>query len=334
MRRRLLLTPTGILAAAALAAAAPAALTACGGPSSARPGGSSSGLDVGIAFAPQQRGAAALEALAVPIEKAKALIDAVPEEERGDFGTSSGDGGRAGGGDSDSGDSADHRRPLAYDLDRDGNIDLLAFPQVMYGPSAGWVVHAVEHGVPRRLFGISGDWADVRVDKGAVALRFEASILAPGEARFSTTLRFAKGAWDPPIKSYAAMQGKIPAPHPPYASFTTRGPAVLRATPEVNDKPNPSEPDPADESLEHTTTLRGNVLATYPAGARGTIVASEGAWRYVAFDPATRPTETTLSHGMDEVGDGDDGPDTAPNTLLSRAWLCGWIAAAEISASS
>lgn len=298
------------------------AAAACGGPSSARGGdASASGLDVGMAFAPTKSSAAALAALAVPIERAKALIDTIPEDERGDTGADpNGDG-----------DPDNDPRPTAYDLDRDGTVDLVAFPQVMYGPSNGWLVHAAAGGKLQRLFAVSGGWADVRVERGAVALRFEARILAPGEPRFSTTLRFAKRAWDPPIKSYLAQQTKVPAPRPPYASFTTRGPARLRTAPAVDDTPNPSGDDAAAEAIDHTATLRGNVVATYGAGARGTLVASEGAWRYVAFDPATKPKETSLSHGMDTVMESNEPEsERPPNRLLSDAWLCGWIAAAEI----
>ena len=117
-----------------------------------------------------------------------------------------------------------------------------------------------------------------------------------GEARFSTTLRFAKGAWEPPIKSYQAAQTKVPAPQLPYASFTTRGAATLRAAPVVDDKPNPSGDDAGEESSDRSATLRGNVVATYAAGARGTVLASEGTWRYLASIPRpgrARPASRT-----------------------------------------
>lgn len=304
-----------LLASTAVAAAA------CGGPSSARPGGGSpGGFDLAMICPPSGGDAKALAGLAVPIEQAKALIDTIPEDERPEPSAE----------DDGDGDPSNDPRLTAYDVDRDGTVDLVAFPQIMYGPSNGWIVFAAAGGKLQRLFAISGDWADVRAAGGTAALRFEANVLGPGEARFSTTLRFANGAWEPPIKSYLASQTKVPAPRPPYASFTTRGATTLRAAPAVDDKPNPSVDDAGEEDEYRSATLRGNVVATYAAGARGTVLASEGEWRYVAFEPATRPSETSLSHGMDAIESDDEEAERPANQLRSEAWLCGWIAAAEI----
>jgi hypothetical protein len=339
MRAPPLASPAALTTLAALAALA-AALAACGGGASSvrRGAGGAGGLDVGVAFAPSERGAAALTALAVPLEKARSLIDTVPEDERGDYGRSGGAG--SGEGNGEAGDEATGEgggepgdaKPAAYDLDRDGAVDLVVFPEVMYGPSQGWLAYAAEGGKLRKLFGISGDWADVRVEAGAVTLRFQANALAPGEAVFSTTIRYANRAWDPPIKSYASAQGKIPTPRPPYGSFTTRRPTVLRARPEVDDKAKPKTEDgeEPDEEFGGTATLRGNVLASYGPGARGTVLATEGAWRYVAFDPAIKPAETSLAHGMDDTAPVEGAPEAAPRSLQSDAWLCGWAATADL----
>jgi hypothetical protein len=66
--------------------------------------------------------------------------------------------------------------------------------------------------------------------------------------------------------------------------------------------------------------LRGNVFVTYPPGARGIVLASEGAWRYVAFDPAVQPRESPTAEMAIAT---DAGPEDA--------WHCGWVAAAEIA---
>lgn len=279
--------------------------------------------DLGIALAPENRGAGALAKLAVPLERAAPLLAKLgPGESTGDTSLDGDD------------DPSNDPQTTAYDLDRNGSVDLIAIPRVMYGPSNGWVVYAPKHGELELVFSISGDWADARVDGGAVTLRFQANLLGPGEARFSTTLRFANGAWDPPIKSYAAAQGKIPKARPPYARFATRGPATLRATPAVDDKPRAD--DEGGDSYEQTTTLRGNVIATYAAaGARGLVLASEGDWHYVGFDPATPPKATSLSHGMDpeelETDVETYADREAPTELIAKAWLCGWVRAGELA---
>jgi hypothetical protein len=278
--------------------------------------------DLGFVLAPQRRGGAALAALAVPIERAQRLLETLSPDDR------SGDSEMAG----DDGD--DSPRVTAYDLDRNGTVDLVAIPRVMYGPSNGWVVYAANGGELELVFSISGGWADARVEAGAVSLRFEANLLAPGEARFSTMLRFANGRWDRPVKSYVAAQGKVPAARPPYARFSTKGPATLRATPAIRDEPQSDEAS----NYEQTSTLRGNVLAIYAAGARGLVLASQGDWHYVGFDPATRPKETSLSHGMDPEEVATDvetyADREAPTQQVSSAWLCGWVRAAELSVAA
>lgn len=204
----------------------------------------------------------------------------------------------------------------AYDLDGDGTVDLLAVSQVMYGPSQGWVVSTREGTQLEERFAISGGWADEREDAGAVALRFEANILAPGEARYSILLRYDRAAqrWDAPVRAYVAQETTPPATRGPYTRFTTPGPATLRATPAVDDSPAKNL-DELEDGFSHTQMLSGNVVARMPAGARGLVLATRGEWSYVAFDPAVAPVKSSLAHGMAGEGAG---------------WLCGWTRSSEL----
>jgi hypothetical protein len=269
-------------------------------------------LERWVAFAPEQR-QAPLASYQVPTAKAVDLIKLVPEDKRGDA------------------MEEVLKTAKAYDFDADGTVDLVAFPEIMFGPSNGFVVYVRDGAKARHILSTSGDWAAAVQTAYAVAVRFEANVLAPGEARFSQTLVYerASKSWRPVIKSYAAVQGKTPEPKL-LTPFVTAGPATLRATPSVDDRPSHR-----DEDMDRSAVLRGNALATYAAGARGVVLAEEGEWRYVAFDPATRPGATSLHHGMDHEPEQPselEAPPVEPaaNQLTTKTWLCGWVRATEI----
>jgi hypothetical protein len=213
----------------------------------------------------------------------------------------------------------------AYDFDRDGVDDLTSTGQVMYGPSQGWVVELRDGTKLAEAFAMSGEWADASEIGDEIAIRFQSYTLAPGEARYSVLVRYDRKAraFRPLVKAYVASQTTVPVVRGPFATFHTSGAATLRATPAIDDTPAPSS-DESEDSWNRTTTLRGNVVATYQANARGLVLAADGEWRYVAFDFATRPEQTSLGHGQDVTGGHE------PNKLTSDAWLCGWIRASEI----
>ena len=211
-----------------------------------------------------------------------------------------------------------------WDFDGDKVDDLAAVGVVMYGPSQGWNVSIRDGTKMTEAFAISGDWADAREQGGLVAMRFEANTLAPGEPRFSVLVRYdrADKKFLPQVRAYVASQTKVPAVGGPFATFTTLGPATLRAAPAIDDAP--IDPDNYSDDWNRSATLRGNVVATYAANARGLVLASDGDWRYVAFDFAIRPEQTSLAHGMDTGAGSED------QKLTSDTWLCGWIKASEI----
>jgi hypothetical protein len=266
-------------------------------------------LERWVAFAPVSY-EDPIASYAAPLAKAEALIQTIPAETREGF---------------------DAKEAKAYDIDADGTVDLVAIPQVMFGPSDGFVVYVRDGAKAKHVLSTSGTWHAAVQTPSAVALRFQANILADGEARFSQTITYdrAARAWRPLVKSYAAMQGKTPAPTR-LVAFATRGEATLRATPAIDDKPMRTQ------GMERSTTLRGNAVAKYGAAARGFVLAEEGEWRYVAFDPATRPTATSLGHGMDHEPEQPselEAPppeEEKPNQLKTKTWLCGWVRAAEI----
>lgn len=297
-------------------------VAACGGPKGAignQQGGTGSPdwLERSLAFAPVTH-KDPLAKYSVPLDKAAALIKALPVNEEHPI---------------ESRDQPD--RQHAYDFDGDGQPDMVTFGETMFGPSEGTLAFLRKGAAlePTPVIATSGAWVDARETPDAVAMRIETLIIAPGEARYSQTIAYNKKthAWSAVIQSYGAMQGKVGAAGAAFTAFETVGPATLRAAPAVDDAPVKQEIDEVGGGIPPTTTLRGNVLATYEGKARGVIVASEGDWRYVAFDPATRPKETSLQHGMNHGPMPAEGaPEPPPNQLTTNTWLLGWVKAAEI----
>jgi hypothetical protein len=267
------------------------------------PAAAAAGLDLATAFAPGPGDLSALEGLRVPIKRASALIRAAGFDEQARVN--------------------EFQVAVGYDVDRDGKVDLVQIPQARAMQRVDWLIAVPEGGKLRELFTVTGNWDDIRVGRGTATLRFRATMTLGEEPRISWTLHRANGAWAPPIKSYMAVQTKIPRLQLPFRSFEARARATLRAAPAVDDSREPAPAAPNDQARpgwpdEPTAMLRGNAFATYAAGARGLVLASEGAWRYVALEPAARRLELPF----EPVGAQDASPD--------GAWFCGWVAANEL----
>jgi hypothetical protein len=268
------------------------------------------GLDLGVAFAPTQENIGLVESLVarrVPTRSVSAMIRAARHDEKAIV--------------------HPFQATVATDLDRDGKVDLIEIPQARFGGRVDWVIGVPDRGKLKELFTVTGMWDGARIEDGKATLRFHATTKYDDEPRILWTLYYAGGAWAPPIKSFTAVQGKIPPTKPPYHSFEARSGATLRATPAIDDAPAqaarapvPDDPKRPGYPDSPTRLLRGNVFVAYPPGARGLVLASEGTWRYVAFDPVTGPSETAVPQ---DVIPEDNGP--------KGAWHCGWVAAAQIT---
>jgi hypothetical protein len=172
------------------------------------------GLDPGVAFAPTQDNIGPVEALVerrVPLKSVSAMIRAARYNEKAIV--------------------HPFQATVASDLDRDGKVDLTEIPQARFGGRVDWVIGIPESGKLRKLFTVTGRWDGARIEGGTATLRFHATLKYDDEPRILWTLHYANGQWAPPIKSYTAVQGKIPPTRPPYRSFEARAGATLRATP-------------------------------------------------------------------------------------------------------
>src|SRR5689334_12048966 len=242
--------------------------TAAGSAAPSATSGLPASLDLGIALAPQERGDAAQAALATVVAP---LAKVMPALRAAGYAALARE--------------APGQRPAAYDLDRDGSVDLVVLPMSqrrLGNDYSGWFVATLTDGTLGLPFMNMGMWADVRVAKGTATLRFLQAFPAGGIPIVSSTFHFANHTWARPVRSQIAVQTQIPEVKPPYARFTVSASATLRTAPVVDDASD-HMPD-----IDFSETLRGNVIATYPAGAHGLVLARHGEFRYVGFDPESR----------------------------------------------
>jgi hypothetical protein len=225
--------------------------------------------------------------------------------------------------------------PHYYDVDGDGRFDLFLYPQVYFGPSSGFEVYIRDAAGLRLAFGVPGDWTAVK-DAEHLLLSYDVMIIDDStESSYTHALeyRLADHAWTVLPSTFRAASGKPPAAASMAKHFTLSTATSLRSAPSVDDAPPPPSEDGGETP---STTLRGNALADYPAGARGLALAEQGEWIYVGFDPATRPTATSMQHGMAdtdvELPDDIDSPayKAAQHSLRSPAWLLGWVAKSAV----
>lgn len=290
------------------------AIAACGHPHASTIGNAAGGSPsnaVAWALLPPKGDGKALDALEIKVTPAEAAtaLAAVPDDVRTNI---------------DEGAT-----PHYYDLDGDGRFDLYLYPQVYFGPSSGFIVYVRDAAGLREAFGVPGDWTVVK-DAEHVLLSYDVLVIDESfESAFAHALeyRLAEHRWVVLPSTFRALVGVVP-PAASMARPVTLGATTLRAAPTIDDAP----PQAVDGQVsEARTTLRGNALADYAAGAHGLALAEQGDWLYVGLDPAVRPTATSMQHGMAETDvampEDYDSPayKAAEHSLRSPTWLVGWV---------
>ncbi|MCE9572247.1 MAG: hypothetical protein K8W52_03745 [Deltaproteobacteria bacterium] len=292
--------------------AAVIAIAACGHPHAPTIGNAATGAPssaVAWALLPPKGDGKALDALEIKVsaDEAALALAAVPEDVRTNI---------------DEGAT-----PHYYDLDGDGRFDLYLYPQVYFGPSSGFIVYIRDAAGLREAFGVPGDWTIVK-DAEHVLLSYDVLIIDESfESGFRHALeyRLTDHRWNVLPSTFGALKGLVP-PAASMARKVTLAATTLRATPAIDDTPTPK-----DAESEQRTTLRGNALADYAAGAHGVALAEQGDWLYVGLDPAVRPTATAMQHGMAETDvelpEDYESPayKAAQQSLRSPVWLLGWV---------
>jgi hypothetical protein len=207
-------------------------------------------------------------------------------------------------------------KPIFCDFDANGSADLIALPAVYFGPSSGYHFFAKRNNRWQMIFQKMGVINDFQQKGKEFWIHFVTGVIDPSETLIYHTihLNLNKDTFTY-YKSYTSTQTEIPT-QKLFKDFLTTQETELCVLPTHN-LPKPSE----DEWLAGSKTLKENVVAIFPKGSKGYILATKEDWNFVLFLPESLPTACSLRHGMDTEYNKDFeevGPKIKP-------YLAGWI---------
>lgn len=218
----------------------------------------------------------------------------------------------------------------AWDLDRDGRIDLFAVQGGYFGPSYGYIFYGRQGNRFRYLWDNSGWIAGARAVPGGFNLIFRVTIIDPAETEIFCTIdwdrRRQRAAVGPSL--YLAQQTRLPASRTTPLPFTVRAvPLRLRYSPGLSTNAPAGSPHLIGAAM--SATLRDNIVAEYGKGARGYVLARADGWVFVACAPVPAPLRQSLHHGMD-----GQVYDEKSNTIVYKPpippWILGWVREREL----
>lgn len=202
-----------------------------------------------------------------------------------------------------------------WDFDKNGMPEIIAIPAIYFGPSEGFRFYAKSKNTWKLLINNSGVVHHFEKKGQNIFIYFVMGVIDPSECDVFYTIHLNLSKQESVCyKAYFSTNTQIPAKLQEPATFALTQIAALRTQPKVDD-----EPDKQD--AENTKTLRGNVVAVFPSGAKYWVLATEGEWSFVAFLPQTLPTETSLRHGMDIEYD----QEMKPLLPKEKPYFVGWI---------
>jgi hypothetical protein len=209
------------------------------------------------------------------------------------------------------------------DLDGDGQADLILIPVLYYGPTAGLRFIGRERGRFVYLGEQSGDIRRIDETAASIVLRYQVNVLEPSEAGITLNLGYdrRRSSWTV-TRQLLAQQTELPSRLSDPSPWRTSGASELRTGPRADEGA-----PPADGGGAVTATLRGNVVARFPAKARCLALATQGEWAFVAFLPDAKPVESSFHHALDKAL---DRTRTEQGAAPLPSYLCGWIRRATL----
>jgi hypothetical protein len=206
------------------------------------------------------------------------------------------------------------------DADRDGVVDL-ALVDAFYDASPGYLVLVREDRRFRRAWSAPGRFIGFEPSGDHVVLRFEVAVVSGGDPRVIRTLDRdpTTRAWHLGPASYLAVQGVVP-PIESCGPIEITTETALRLAPRLDDA-SLAKRRGEFEGFDETATLRGDVVADYPAGARGVALAERGEWLFVALAAEPVPVATSLRHDLFARSSGNGDVSMPP----PHTFYCGWV---------
>lgn len=211
------------------------------------------------------------------------------------------------------------------DFDQDKTVDLIMLHNTYFGPSPGYFYYFNNKGKFEYVFDNAGDLFVIKQQNQHTVLQHVIPVIDLSETKVIQTFEYhhEKQAYTWAPKLYYASQTKLPPQllkKPKLVSMHTN--VAVRTNKVMDNKPlKQTKPSEVNE-VKTTQTLRGNVVATYAAGAKAYVLANQGDWLFVAFVPHTSLLKTSLRHGMDEGYDPKTYKTTGP---AIKPYICGWI---------
>jgi hypothetical protein len=148
-------------------------------------------------------------------------------------------------------------------------------------------------------------------------LQFETTIIEESETNVLETLVYdlKNNQLSQHSKLYYANDTRLPQKIEHQGQFTLNKKAALRSDSKIFNKKFPE--NWFYVSGRGSKKLRGNVVAEYPAGSNGYVLAQEKDFVFVAFMPEAKFLDCSLRHGMESDNIEIYNPNPKP-------FICGW----------
>ena len=207
---------------------------------------------------------------------------------------------------------------ICLDFNKDRLVDLILMPEGFFGPSLGLVCFASVDGKFKRLFDKAGYVVKFEKRGDEIILQYETTIIEEAESNVLETLVYdlKSNQLSQHSKLYYANDTRLPQKIGNRGQFVLIKKAALRS-----DKKNFNKKFPEDwfhVSGRGSKKLRGNVVADYPPGVKGYILAEEKGFVFVAFNPDAEFLDCSLRHGMDS----EEFENYKP---IPKPFICGWV---------
>lgn len=207
---------------------------------------------------------------------------------------------------------------ICFDFNKDKQVDLILMPEFFFGPSFGLVCFGLVEGNFKKMFDKAGYVVKFEKRGDEIILQYEITIIEESETNVLETLVYdlKKNQLSQHSKLYYANDTRLPQKIENQGRFVLKKDAALRADTKIFNKEFPE--DWFYVSGRGSKKICGNVVALYPAGAEGHILAKDKGFVFVAFKPESTFSECSLRHGMES----NDIENYEPNP---KPFICGWV---------
>ena len=207
--------------------------------------------------------------------------------------------------------------PLFLDVSGDGMPDLIALPEIFFGPSPGYTLILRQKGRYVMRWGGAGNFTMVAVTGGHLLLAYTLDTIDEKEARVHHLVSLKRGVQGVTATAtlFLARQTIIPPLSEPVSWSFSKELHLLAA---------PAGAPPSKQRADVSQLLKGGVVARYGSGATGYRFARKGRYGFGCLLPTAPLMASGLRHGMDNAS----FDEKRGRVIYGREtpWICGWAA--------